>query len=140
MTHYTHYRKCEILLDSELVSRLYDWHSGQRSAVYSLASTGDHNLVSLSMIDRALVELRSVYRKEKPGKGKRELSNLIGDLSNVRVYWRESSAKEAGMGLSEGEYGYDAHGYEPDEGDLEKEGEWANPRKAMASIRKRRVR
>lgn len=104
------WRLRQIILEPELVEKLYEWHGGQNSYVYALASTGNNDLVSLSMIDGALAELRADV--PKAGRHKRELKKLLGDLDAVRGYWREATAKAAGMedhdsGLDRRDYGYE---------------------------------
>jgi hypothetical protein len=105
------WRKMQIILEPELVERLSGWHSGM-DAVYALSSTGRQNLVSLSMIDAALDLLRRDGRKAKPGsKDRKDLAELVGDLESVRTYWREHSAKEAGMEDEDFVYRFDRQNY-----------------------------
>ncbi len=125
------WRKRQIILDPEIVRALGDWHSGM-DAIYALSSTGDLYLVSLSMIDAALnllereergikVRLKEAkQRKDKSiikstGSNLRHINKLIGDLKNVRIFWKENSAKEAGM--SNHDDGYDGanYGFSPEE-------------------------
>jgi hypothetical protein len=110
------WRKRQIILDPELVARLEEWHGGQFTAVYSLVSTGSHDLVSLSMIDAAMDELEADLRKTK-GEERMILRDAIGDLAGIRQFWREHTAKEAGMDLAEDEYKYDHadYGMDPEE-------------------------
>jgi hypothetical protein len=77
-------------------------------AVYALSSTGSENLVSLSMIDAAMNLLRGLGRRTK-GKDRKDLAELVGDLETARTYWKESSAKEAGMDIDV--YRYDRQDY-----------------------------
>lgn len=140
------WRKMQIVLPNQnmhddqgrgpsLLDNLYDWHGGQSSAVYALASTGSSHLVSLSMIDAALDDLRSTLRGLKGrGSNKKHLRSTIEDLSSVRLFWPEFSAKEHGISAE----GYDRQDYgmdEDEEKDMVKKGEWSNPRKALAGIR-----
>jgi hypothetical protein len=107
------WRKRQIILPRELALRLHEAHGGQSSATYALASTGSHHLVSLSMIDDAVLELTGVVKHMK-GRDKREVNETLGELETVRTFWREHSAKEAGMededqGYDERDYGLSAH-------------------------------
>lgn len=131
------WRKRQIILPDPALARedenkslalwLSEWHGGQFTAVYALSSTGAENLVSLSMIDAALDELES----EKPdAETKKDLEDLIGDLDTVRVYWREHSAKEAGMLVGEDEatfYEYDRQDYGTSEAEERKLAKGRNP-------------
>ena len=107
-THETAWRKRQIVLPDTLVERLFDWHGGQSSMVYALASTGMRHLVSLSMIDGAIDELIGVKARSR-GKGMRGLKPVIDGLGEVRQFWKEHSAKEAGMDTGRAEY--DARDY-----------------------------
>ncbi len=98
------YKKRFIILPEGVATQLYNWHGGQWSGVYSLASTGDHDLVSPAMIERAISELEQDRSKIKNRKDKRDLGNLIGELDMVLSSPYEFSAKEAGMEIDEYEY------------------------------------
>jgi len=108
------WRLRQLVMDKELALRVCDWHSGQGSATYALCSSGQDHLVSLSMIDAALRELRSVRRTTGfDRKDRRHLDDIIWDLESERMYWKESTAKAAGMedhdeGYDTRDYGYDA--------------------------------
>lgn len=104
------WRKRQIILPPELVEELFAWHGGQFTPTYALASTGFDDLVSLSMLDAALTELERDVRATK-GNAKKELANVVAGVEGIRWYWKESSAREAGMGLSEDEYEYDHQDY-----------------------------
>jgi len=102
------WRKRQIILPEELIKGLFEWHGGQSTAIYALASTGMRDLVSLSMIDAAVLEMEQV----KLGRGRSRVTKenmnernafeaLLGDLGSVRHYWKEHSAKEAGMDVDE---------------------------------------
>jgi hypothetical protein len=100
-----------IILPEEIVEQLFLWHGGQSSAAYALASTGMRELVSLSMIDAAVSELERVKRgwgRSRVTKENMDARNaveaLLGDLSSVRHFWKEHSAKEAGMDVEKYEY------------------------------------
>ena len=106
------WRLRQIVMDAELVNRVCDWHAGQTSATYALCSTGRSHLVSLSMIDAALDDLGYTLRQGRAKmsrKDRRHLNEVIGDLQTLRQYWRESSAKEAGM--EDHDEGYDTRDY-----------------------------
>ncbi len=122
----TEWRKMQIILEPELVEKLTGWHSGM-DAIYALSSTGQQDLVSLSMIDAAIRELE---RTETSVKGKtdawlggkaekrkmlRELTNLVGELQTVRQYWYESSADNAGMEIDDYAYDHADYGMTPEE-------------------------
>jgi len=102
------WRLRQIILPRELALRLHEAHGGQSSATYALASTGTHHLVSLSMIDEALLELESVKGHMK-GAPKKEVARTLGELEEVRHFWKEHSAKEAGM--EDHDEGYDERDY-----------------------------
>jgi hypothetical protein len=122
------WRKRQIILEPELVEQLSGWHSGM-DAVYALSSTGASHLVSLSMIDAALPLLRRSEAQEKSDLANKQLSNafpkgraqrtlnlhgltkLINDLEDVRTYWYEHSADNAGMDIDEVSYQYDGANY-----------------------------
>jgi len=108
------WRKRQVILDEALVAKLFDWHGGQFTATYALASSGLRDLVSLSMIDDALGELE----REQARLNNEELGELLGELQGVRIFWKEQTAKEAGMGLTEEEYDFDQADY-GDEGAVE---------------------
>jgi hypothetical protein len=117
------WRKRQIILEPELVTELFNWHGGQFSPLYSLASTGQGHLVSLSMIDGGLRELEldiADLKKKKDKNSKKllkECKDVLGNLDLVRNYWPEHSADWAGMGLEESDYEYDHKdwGYDADE-------------------------
>lgn len=80
----------KIVLPSEVVTALFEWHGGQFTPTYSLASTGMNHTVTSEMIDKALGELRGVSRTVKPrSKEKRHLTNLIGELETIRQFPEE---------------------------------------------------
>lgn len=120
---HTEWRKRQVILPSEIRHRLEDWHGGQTSATYALASSSYRHLVSLSMIDMAVQELERVLGRETKGPkphglsgrtgldkhDRKALSNVIDELTAVRLYWREYSAKEAGM--EDHDEGYDTRDY-----------------------------
>ena len=110
------WRRREIMLPEELVPKLFDWHGGQFTAVYALASTGMRNLVSLSMIDAALRELEGVERKARAA-DRENLSEVIGELQAVRSYWKEHSYEESGAAEEGQEYEMDTadYGLDPEE-------------------------
>jgi hypothetical protein len=101
----TVWRKRQIILPEPLVHRIDQWHGGQHTAVYALASTGRQDLVSLSMIDAALADLKSDERLAR-GKQRTELKHAVSGLHEVRHFWREHSAKEAGL-ESDPDFGYE---------------------------------
>ena len=100
------YKKRFLILPEGVAEQLYNWHGGQWSGVYSLASTGDHDLVSPAMIERAISELEQDRKRVKSRKDKRELDNLISELDMVLSSPREFSAREAGMDIEESDYEY----------------------------------
>ena len=98
-----------IVLPEEIVEGLFEWHGGQGSSVYALASTGMRDLVSLSMIDAALSDLEHIQKAPTHTHGtskvdRKHLKNLIDELHTVRQYWQEHSAEEAGMEVDKYEY------------------------------------
>lgn len=110
------WRKRQIILEPELVEQLFDWHGGQFTPTYALASTGQNNLVSLSMIDAVLNELGPLSRSQStPKRDRAELRDLLGDLDAVRRFWREHSAEWAGMDIKEYEYDTADYGLTPEE-------------------------
>lgn len=102
--HHSEWRKRQIMLPEGLVEKLFEWHGGQSTAVYALASTGMRDLVSLSMIDAAKEELDKDRSRVRGQKEKRELAATVTGLDEVRHFWREHSAQEAGMDVEEYEY------------------------------------
>ncbi len=108
------WRKRQIILPEELVGKLFEWHNGQDSSVYALASCGMRDLVSLSMIDAAVQELELLHAqmKRKEREQAEDLEECIGELSGVRSFWKENSYKEAGMSLSDSEIEFDETDYD----------------------------
>lgn len=98
----------KIVLDSDVVEKLFEWHGGQYTAVYSLASTGMHHTVSAGMIENALRELRrersgmpARARDSKSAAARRRISSslvhlngLISDLETVLAYPEEHAYHE----------------------------------------------
>lgn len=91
------YHRRNLILDPELVQALFEWHGGQFTPTYSLASTGMSNYVSQSMIERAVRELSS-FKSSIKGKEKKHLLKTIDELYMVLESPREYSTKEAGVG------------------------------------------
>ena len=109
VTRHNAWRHRVIILPRELALALHEVHGGQSSAVYALASTGSHHLVSLSMIDAAAVELARVRVHTDNREVAEEVLDVENALEEVRIFWREHSAKE--HGLDETDQGYDHHDY-----------------------------
>lgn len=109
------WRKRQIVLPADLVARLFEVHGGQFTATYALASSGMRDLVSLSMIDACKAELEALQGSRSWQSASRadklELDAAVNGLSEVRQFWRESSAKEAGMDLGDDDYEYDEADY-----------------------------
>lgn len=99
--HRSIWRKRQIILEPQVVEHLFEWHGGQNSALYALASSGMRDLVSLSMIHAALGELE----REKGA------TELVGELDTILRFWPEHSTQEYGMDLDESEYEYDEENY-----------------------------
>lgn len=93
----------EFPLEGGVVGALYQWHGGQGSMVYSLASAGDGDLVSRSMIRAAMDELDR-DRPRISGEDKQHLEALLGELELILSYPEGASASEAGMDIDEYEY------------------------------------
>ena len=108
------WRKMQLMLEPDLVSRLHEWHGGQTSYLYALASWGQSHLVSPSMIDGGLIELRQDLAKAR-GKDKKHCKDVLSDLEDVRTYWTENTAKRAGLDVDE--YQYDQRDYDTSEQD-----------------------
>lgn len=105
------WRRREIVLPEPLVERLFEWHGGQDTAIYALASIGMRNLVSLSMIDAAMAELERDARARLTLQDKKSLKHVIAGLSEVRQYWKEHSHRDSGAALEESEYEMDVADY-----------------------------
>jgi hypothetical protein len=90
-------------LKDSVLDALYQWHGGQSSAVYSLASTGHSDLVSRSMIAAAVRELERDLLSARD-KDKAHLQALLGELEMILSYPEGASAEEAGMDIEEYEY------------------------------------
>lgn len=99
-------------LDGGVVGALYEWHGGQSSMVYSLASTGAHDLVSRSMIRAAIDELQPDLLRSS-GKDRKHLEALIADLEMILDYPEGASASEAGMDIEEYDYDTWTDNYDP---------------------------
>lgn len=66
--------------DSNLVERLFDWHSGQGDPVYAVASSSNAGRkVTRALVDDAIANLSNLLRKVK-GKDKKDLEKVIEDL------------------------------------------------------------
>lgn len=63
-----------IVLDRDDVTELFNWHGGQGSAVYSLASTGLEHRVSVEMIVEAVNELQRDLTREQHYLAERDLA------------------------------------------------------------------
>lgn len=110
------FHRLNLILPQGLAEKLYLWHGGQFSAVYSLASTGDHSYVSQSMIEKAIRELENIKRSGKatqtgspykiPAKDWKHLKETISDLHMVLNYPDEFSTKAAGVGDKDAGYSY----------------------------------
>lgn len=98
--------KRHLILSSDIIERLSQWHGGQWTATYSLLSTGLNNLVSPAMVEAAIDELASVEKRIKDKKTLGELYILIGDLQMMVDYPEEFDARAAGMDVKE--YKYDS--------------------------------
>lgn len=97
------YHRRNLILDPELVQALFEWHGGQFTPTYSLASTGMNNYVSQSMIERAVRELSS-FKSSIKGKEKKHLLKTIDELNMVLHYPEEYSTKAAGLGDEDAGY------------------------------------
>ena len=104
-------RRRNIILDPDLVSDLFQWHGGQDSFVYSLASTGMQNYVSISMVKRAISELEKDKSRVKDKKDKKHLLATIDGLYMVTDSPSEYTAKAAGLGDEDS--GYDMYRENP---------------------------
>lgn len=102
----------EFPLEGGVVGALYQWHGGQGSMVYSLASTGDGDLVSRSMIRAAMDELDR-DRPRISGEDRQHLDALLGELEMILSYPEGSSASESGMDIDEYQYDTWTDNYEP---------------------------
>lgn len=100
-----------------VVGTLHAWHGGQNSAVYSLASTGDHDYVSASMVERAVNELERDLRKAST---KQDVSDLVRTLGELNIMLGHPEDYTTG---EDEDSGYDDYGLRIDE--IE-----ANPRKS----------
>jgi len=82
--------KKNIALPPEVVTALFEWHGGQSTPTYSLASTGMNHTVSLDMIKAAEEELERVYKRLKPRtKERTHLRRLLGELDTIQRYPEE---------------------------------------------------
>ena len=93
------YHLRNIVLDEELVERVFNWHSGMYSMMYSLASTGLHDFVSASMLDAAADELsrRGCIRDEDEA----DHHDLWATLSDLANYPDENTADYMGCSTSD---------------------------------------
>ncbi len=92
------YHRRNLILDQELALEAMNWHGGQGSYVYSLASTAMNDYVSPSMIDAAVNELERDLSKIKKKSDRKELENLIGELDMRARGSEEFTTKEYGVG------------------------------------------
>lgn len=91
------YHRRNVILDKDLALKAMEWHGGQGSMIYSLASTAyAGHFVSPSMIDAAVNELES-SKGDTPDL-QRELEELIGELDARARFSSESTTKEYGLG------------------------------------------
>ncbi len=97
------YHRRNVILDQDLALRVMDWHGGQGSMVYSLASTGyAGKLVSPSMIDAAVGELERDLAGAN-AEEKRDLDEIIGELDGVaRGSWEHTYLEATGEDIDDG--------------------------------------
>jgi len=81
--------KMNIALPPEVVTALFEWHGGQSTPTYSLASTGLHHTVSLDMIRAAKEELGRVLSRTPRSKERSHLLRLLDTLHTIQQYPEE---------------------------------------------------
>ena len=84
----------DIILPSELCTRVSEWHGGQWTPTYSLCSTGMENYVSLAMVEAAAEELENVALGWEPGREELDADrlDLAGELRLILSYPEEFRA------------------------------------------------
>lgn len=101
------YHRRNVILDDEIALAAMDWHGGQGSMVYSLASTAHAGkLVSPAMLDAAVAELEAnkPLPKGYSKKDRKDLDDLIGELDARARFSDEFTIREAtGEDIDDGE-------------------------------------
>ena len=91
------YHLRNIVMDEALTSRVFDWHGGQFTMTYSLASTGKGDLVSASMLDAAADELEVPSKHPVSAEDKEDCDDLIATLRDLADYPDEDTAERMGL-------------------------------------------
>ena len=96
------YHLRNIVMDEDLVRRCHEWHGGQYTMMYSLASTGQSDFVSQSMLDAAADELGrpGKFPVDDPG-WHAEQHDLWCELSDLAHDPDESTAEACGCSTSD---------------------------------------
>jgi len=98
------YHLRNVVLEPELVERIFQWHGGQSTMTYSLASTGMSDFVSPSMCDAAADELMRPGKFPSSPEDQADCDDLIATLQDLADYPDENTAEY--MGCSTTDSGY----------------------------------
>jgi len=82
----------DLILPSELCTRVSEWHSGQWSATYSLSSTGAGDYVSPAMVEAAADELEGPAGRYDTPELRADREDLAGELRTMLAYPEEHRA------------------------------------------------
>ena len=82
----------DLVLPTDLCTRVSEWHSGQWSATYSLCSTGACDYVSPTMIEAAADELEGSAGQYDTPELRADREDLAGELRLVLAYPEEYRA------------------------------------------------
>ena len=98
------YHLRNIVMDEDLVQRVFDWHGGMYTMTYSLASTGLQDFVSASMLDAAADELARPPKHQLEPELEADRHDLWATLSDLADYPDENLASEMGCSTSDSGY------------------------------------
>jgi hypothetical protein len=82
----------DIILPSEICTRVSEWHGGMWTPTYSLCSTGLENYVSLEMVEAAADELEAPHGGSFPPWCDADREDLAGELRLILAYPEEFRA------------------------------------------------
>jgi hypothetical protein len=98
------YHLRNVVLDEELVERIFQWHGGQNTMTYSLASTGLNDFVSPSMCDAAADELAQAPKHPLSPEDEEDRHDLWATLQDLADYPDENTAEHMGCSTSDSGY------------------------------------
>ena len=82
----------DLILPTELCTRVSEWHGGMFTACYSLCSTGLSDYVSPAMVDAAADELEGLAGQYDTPELRADREDLAGELRTMLAYPEEHRA------------------------------------------------